>query len=266
MIQINLVPDVKQEFLKAQRTKRVVITFSVLVGGFFLAITTIMFLLVNVWQQRTISNNDTKITELLGEYRELDDVSKVLTLNSQLTELPILHEDKTAITRLRTYLARLVPDGIKLTNFTMDQDQTVMVMEGIGPDIAAVNKFADTLKNAVYFVYNPTFQDNPDIPNEIPINKVFNTVILEQVGTENNPDSGNETERRATYEIRVVYNPEIFDNSLDVRVIVPRTSSDELELIQPESLVDANLLIIEERDQRRGDDLFEPTPEIGGDE
>ena len=46
MIEINLVPDVKQELIRAQRSRTVVVTFSILTGIIALGIVVLLLLYV----------------------------------------------------------------------------------------------------------------------------------------------------------------------------------------------------------------------------
>ena len=69
MIQFNLLPDIKLEYIKAKRMKRSVILISSVVGGSAFAIFILLFLVVNVAQKQHLSNlqadldNDKKVLQ-----------------------------------------------------------------------------------------------------------------------------------------------------------------------------------------------------------
>ena len=56
MIQFNLLPDVKLEYIKAKRTKRSVMLVSIIATGVALGISIMLFLTVSVLQKQHINN------------------------------------------------------------------------------------------------------------------------------------------------------------------------------------------------------------------
>ena len=107
-----------------------------------------------------------------------------------------------------------------------------MLIEGTAKSIPDVNKFVDTMKNAVYYDRNQLEELEPG--ESVTITRVFSSVILEGVG---NRATSNDNDNKSTYQIRAEYDLAIFNNSKDIAVIIPITSSDDLELIKPEDLV-----------------------------
>lgn len=244
MIEINLIPDIKAEFLRAQATKRVVVTISVLVSTVFLAVAILLWLYVSVVQGGNIASNDEEITELKERYVNLEDVSKILTLDRQLTVLPQIHNSLPAATRLPDYYAKLVPDDIKFSAAFTDFNAGLMTMAGTAKDIRTVNKFVDTLKNSVYAV-----QGGEEV------RRVFNAVVLQEINSISG-DSANDNQ--ASFEILARFDSEIFNSVNEVVLTVPDTSSDEVELLKPEDLVSLDELI---QVKPRTEDLFEEPPE-----
>jgi len=84
MIGINLLPDVKKEFLKAQRTRNTVISLSILIMFVAGGLTVFLALFVYVGQTTAINvvkgDIDTK-QKTLGEKPE---ITKYLTIQNQL--------------------------------------------------------------------------------------------------------------------------------------------------------------------------------------
>lgn len=242
MIQVNLLPDVKKEFLKAQSNKRVVVTLSFLVSIAFIAIVALLWSYVTVVQGSHTANLEEDIDQLLSEYQSQEDVSKVLTVNSQLQALPSLHEEKSAMTRLSTYLAKLIPNDVTIDNIEIDLQSGTMGIKGLGKKTVSVDKFITTLKYAVYYV------DPGESGESVAVSRVFEQPKLERFGT---------TEKEeATFEVRTNFDPTIFNNAQDIILTIPKTSSDEVEFTTPEEL----LRLEQERSDREGD-LFEPIEE-----
>jgi Tfp pilus assembly protein PilN len=239
MIQINLVPDIKQEFLKAQNNKRVVITLSMLVSGSFIAIVILLWSYVTVVQGTHTKNLDNHIAELLAQYQSPDNISKVLTVNGQLSALPALHQQKPAMTRLANYLAKLIPNDITIDNIDIDITNGTIGIKGLGKQTVSVEKFITSLKNAVYYI-NPG-----DSGEAITAQRVFNNTKLSSFGTTE--------EDEATFEVSTSFDSTIFNNAIDIILTIPKTTSDEVEFITPEELTQAR----ENTPSRQGD-LFEP--------
>ena len=54
MIQFNLLPDVKQEYLKAKRTKQLVVLVSIIASATALTVLLLLFISVNVVQKKSL--------------------------------------------------------------------------------------------------------------------------------------------------------------------------------------------------------------------
>lgn len=241
MIQINLVPDIKQEFLRAQATKRLVLTFSFLISAGFLVLTGILFMSVNVFQQGHIDDLDADISTAINTYQNLEDVSEVLTVNNQLTVLPSLHQQKPALTRLPGYLTKLIPDDISISDLQISTSDGTISLSGFGPSFEKIQQFANTLKAAVFY------EKGGDV-----VSPVFELVVVDRQGTSDDEDKN----KRASYSIRATFNLEIFDNSKEIILTVPTTTSDDTELLSPEDLIDISS-DGDDGDTSREDDLFQ---------
>ena len=97
MIEFNLIPDVKINFLKARRLKRLVIGISVTVSAVALTIFILLLLFVKVVQRVTINSLNNKIasnTKILQDNKSLNDV---LTIQDQLNLCKTLEKLRTEI-------------------------------------------------------------------------------------------------------------------------------------------------------------------------
>src|SRR5690606_8952134 len=148
---INLLPDVKQEFIKSQRTKRMFIAGAFLVSAACVGLVILLFLWTNVQQKQHISNLQEDIDNYIKDLKETHDVDKILTIQNQLNALPGLHDEKPAVTRLSAFLSNVVPQNIERNEVTVSFEDNEMVISGSGIDFKSVNTFADTLKNVLYY-------------------------------------------------------------------------------------------------------------------
>lgn len=151
MIQLNLLPDIKKEFINAQRARNTVISGSILTIIVALGVTVLAFLYVFFGQQLQfiLVNND--IASQSKTLKGISDLGKYLTVQNQLAALPALHEDKTIYSRLFDYLPTLnpsAPNNMTLASLQVDESQNTVLFTGISPTFEALNVFKDTLQNA----------------------------------------------------------------------------------------------------------------------
>ena len=88
MIEINLVPDVKQELIKAQRVRASVISIAILVG--IVAVGVVVVLAIWVFAVQTARDVITTIhikTSKARSFRKYEDISNTLTIQNQLSKL-----------------------------------------------------------------------------------------------------------------------------------------------------------------------------------
>lgn len=152
MIEINLVPDVKQELIKAQRARATVITSSILISIASATVVTLLAVYVFVVQTARGSINDGDINRLSTELSGVEDLSKTLTIQNQLSKIYNLNDQKVLSSRLFGMLNAVIPpspNDIKLSNLTLDTEQNLIIIEGQADNsYAAVEVFKKTIEAA----------------------------------------------------------------------------------------------------------------------
>ncbi len=217
MIQFNLLPDVKLEYIHTRRRKRTVLAFSALITSVSLTILVITFLVANVWQKVTLDKLDTEIKAHAKTLQETPDIDKILTIQNQLNSLPGLHDQKPVASRLFTYLSQTTPSQATISRMQVNFDANTMTLSGGAESIEIINKFVDTLKFTQYATI-----DTPE-----PIN-AFTDVVLTNFGRD---------EKTATYTINLVFDPAIFaGSSEDIKLIVPQLITTRSETERPTEL------------------------------
>lgn len=147
MIELNLLPEIKQKYLQSQKIKRVFLLGSFIVSAAFIALVVLMALFVFVAQKVHLSSVQSDIDDNVTKINQIQDIDKVVTIQKQLDSLPTLHQDKTAIKRVLDLLNKLVPNSVSLNSVQLQAgDIKSIEFSGTGEDIKAVNTFADTLK------------------------------------------------------------------------------------------------------------------------
>lgn len=152
MIEINLVPDVKQELIKAQRSRNNVITLTILIGIISLAL--VVALAFYVFGVQAIRDNllDSSINKNISELKKVDDLSKTLTVQNQLTKLSDLNKSKRITSRVFDLLNSVIPpapNDVLISSFSLNTDDGVIRVEGQAVNsYSAVEIFKKTLEGA----------------------------------------------------------------------------------------------------------------------
>lgn len=200
MIQFNLLPSVKIEYIKTQRVKRLVIGAAAGVSALSLIVFLIMFLDVHVIQKRHINNLTNEINENVKELQAINDIDKVLTVQNQLNSLTPLHEQKPATGRFQTYLTQITPEPVSITSAHVSFSESKIIIAGSADSLATVNKFVDTVKFTKY-----TADDGGE-------QNAFSDVVLSSFSVD---------EKEASFEITFKFNPEIFNNTKQIKLTIP---------------------------------------------
>lgn len=232
MLHLNLLPDVKKEFLNAQRQRNTVITICLLVSAGFVAALIILGAIIGgqAWQKgnvtREIENNS---REILGT-REL---SEYLTIQNQLSQLDALKENQIIYSRLFDYLRQLnpaEPNNIELYSIRVD-DSGTFIMEGMIRNFAALDVFKTTLQNATITyasgegetaVQELLFQDETGM----------STVIVREAGI-----SQSDEQNRVGFSISVIFNKAAFSpSSLGIMIEIPDKITSDADRNAPQEV------------------------------
>lgn len=230
MIQFNLLPDVKLEFIKAQRTKHMVFLVATAVTALAIFIFALLFFTVNIVQKKHISNLDKDIQQDTAQLQSVQDLEKVLTVQNQLKALPELHSKKPEASRLYSYLIQLTPSDASISSVVVDFTANTITLSGSADKIETINKFVDTLKFTEYQT-TETF-------------KPFSNVVLTNFSVASKDSAG---DKNSAYDITLAFNPVIFDSSIDGTMQVPK-------IVSTRSITE------------KPTDLFEPLPKTNKEE
>lgn len=150
MIQINLVPDIKQEMLRAQRMRNVTISLSILVG--IIAGGAVVALGVVLGAQTAVEAYTTG--QIKSEYQKLastKDINNALTIQNQLSEISGQHDKRTMNSRLLDVLTAInpaAPDDVKLSKITLDPKESTLTLEGsVSGGFPSTEVFRKTILN-----------------------------------------------------------------------------------------------------------------------
>lgn len=222
MIQFNLLPDVKMQYIKAKRQKHTMLAVSLLVGATALTVFVLLFVTVNVFQKTHMRNLQADIDNTSKQIKETPDLNKVLTVQNQLKSLPGLHSQKPVTSRLFQYISQVTPNQANIGTTNIDFSAGTMTLSGTADSLSTINKFVDTLK---FTTYTATEGDvNPKI------GKPFKEVVLSSYGR---------SDKDATYQISLKFETIIFDVAKKVTLTVPKITSTRSETEKPTELFKA---------------------------
>jgi Tfp pilus assembly protein PilN len=163
MIEINLIPDVKQELLNAQRTRAAVISISITAGIIALGVVALLVAYIFLFQGGRHYLLDQDIKTKSAELSNVEDLSKILTLQNQLTKIDELNKTKKIDSRVFDMLQAVVPPNqITISSLRMNTESKTINVEGRSKTYGNVEIFKKTLEGAiVVYTENDAEQTKP---------------------------------------------------------------------------------------------------------
>ena len=156
MIEINLVPDVKQELLKAQSVRSTVISLAIIVGIAAVGVVVVLALWVFGVQTARGAISDNTIKSESQKLLAVPDISNTLTIQNQLNALPDMHSSKHVDSRIFDVLTTInppQPNDIAINKLTLSSEDTTITIEAQAPNgYPALDVFKKTI-NATTFQY-----------------------------------------------------------------------------------------------------------------
>lgn len=222
MIQLNLLPDVKMEYIKAQRARRLVFTICVVASVVSLVILLILLSAYGLQKKHSKDlNND--ITSETHQLQNEPQINKMLTVQNQLESLTTLHNSKPAAVRVFTYLNQVTPTSVSVTDYTIDFTKGTVVITGTSNSLANVNTFIDTLKRSTFIVGGTNSGNNP----------AFSNVVLSSFGLNTDSQGSNQP---ANYTINLNYDPVLFNTTKNAQLVVPSKATNRTNTGQAPAL------------------------------
>ena len=217
MIQINLLPDIKAEYVSAQRTKRLMVGIAVIVSVASLALVALLSAMAFGAQQLQLNNVQKKIDTAETKLNEINDLDKILTIQNQLIELTPLHDGKPVVSRLFGYLQQTTPLDITIENFSIDYAENTISVSGKAQTFEQVNRYVDTLKFTEFILGDPAAEEQDP-------KQAFSSVVLSSFGIDDDA---------ASYSIDMLYDKQLYDSantSVVLRVPALTTTRSQTQL------------------------------------
>lgn len=221
MIQLNLLPDVKLQYIKAQQARRLIFSVSFLVSAASVGLL-IIALLYDGLQHRNLTNLNKDIKNESSTLQNEPQINKILTVQNQLNSLTQLHTSKPAAASLFTYLNEVTPVQVAIGTLNADFNANTLSISGTSDNLKDINTFVDTIKYSKYSIAGTSGTVT-----------AFSNVVLTSFGLNNQSPN---PAQAASYTINLSFDPTIFNVSKTVNLIVPNIVTTRSELALPSDL------------------------------
>lgn len=233
MIEINLVPDIKQEMLSAQRMRNAAITIAILIG---LAAGAVVLVLVGVLGGQIAVEKMTE-SSINDQYKKLantQDINDMITIQNQLNSVSAINDKKSVTSRLLDVLAAInpaAPNDVKMSKVTLNPVDDTLIIEGsVKGGYPATEVFRKT-------ILNTSVEGKQKGDSEMVSMPLTDEVLLRD--TAYGQDASGE--RVVRYTIEFVYPKGLFDNTLqEVRIVTP---TDKVDVTDSKTRVPDSLFI-----------------------
>lgn len=162
MIEINLVPDVKQELINAQRVRTGVISISIFVGIAAIGIVVMLAIWVFGVQTARGAISDKAIATESQKLSKVPDITNTLTIQNQLSKLSDMHSSKNIDSRVFDVLTTInppAPNTITISNLELDAETKTIKIDGqAAQGFPALEVFKKTI-NATTFQFKQDGED-----------------------------------------------------------------------------------------------------------
>ncbi len=206
MVQFNLLPDIKMQFIKTQRTKHVVTFVATVAGLAAVGLLVFSMLFVYVFQVQLIKSYSNSIKESSKQLKETKDITKMLTVQNQLNVLPTLHDGKPVSSRAFSFIQETTPSDVNLNKMTLDYITNTITLGGTAPSLDSVKVYANALKTAEFSVGDSTDGSH-----------AFSKVVLASFSRDT---------KGANFTITAKFDTKLFDVANDVQLSVKVPTAD----------------------------------------
>ena len=223
MIEINLVPDVKQELIHARMVRSAVVSGAIIATIAAGALVAVLSIYVFGVQSVRSVVDDAAIKKGSDQLTAVQDLSKTLTIQNQLTKMSALNNAKSIDSRIFDLLQAIIPpapNNVAISSLTIDQTAGTIAFEGQTPSYTSLETFKKTI-GAV----NVQFKDSNGAQQDISIasNLSISNVSYGEDST------GTKVVR---FDVSFIYAPELFS---------PATTSPTFVLVNGGNVTDSYL-------------------------
>ena len=130
--EINLVPDVKQEMIKAQKMRNFILFVCIIVSAAAIGIVVILAGIVG-GQNIRLGGQDSRLDAMSAKINSYEELSELLTIQGQLSKLSEISNNKTVLSRVFNFLDVLLPTGldtITISELNVNLENSTLSFDG----------------------------------------------------------------------------------------------------------------------------------------
>ncbi len=218
MIQINLLPDVKREYLHSQQVKHTVVVLSILASVAMFALLALLFIYVQVLQPHHRSNIQKDIDASISTLKKKQDTAvKVVTVQGALEQLSGLQDKKLITSRLFDYLKEFTPNDVVYDQVTADTTTSTLTLQGETSSYQSANVLANNLKSAK-FSYKRDSTEQTSTP--------FSAIVFSSLNQASQTQST--TKYPVSFQLTFQFDPVMFDEAITDTTIKVDANSEQL--------------------------------------
>lgn len=131
MIQINLLPDVKRELLKAIRVRNIAVSVAIILSIAAVAIVVVLLLWMGAQQVRDAWTSNA-IKDESNKLNKVDAIDEAVTIQNQLSVIGDLHDKKVIASRFFDMLVTInpqEPNSVAISSVTIDAEAKTIDMQ-----------------------------------------------------------------------------------------------------------------------------------------
>lgn len=240
MITLNLLPEIKREYLKARRTQGRVIGLAILVCIISAGLVVLAAMWVYGVQNLQKSNLTKSIHQKHTELSNIKDIGKYVTVQNQLGQISSLHQNKAMLSRTFAVFSKVnpkAPNNVRISTLSIDTETLTMTVDAETDTFTGLETFRDTLKNASlnYRVEgDETLQTEP----------LFSSVTIDSQGLSKAANGSS----IVGFKLTLAYNDKMYArDSRDVSVSVPEKETTQSKQDAPDVFGESQAVPEEER-------------------
>lgn len=217
MIELNLVPDIKREYIKAQRQRTLAVTVAIFAGLAAVGVVVLLGVLIGTQAVRDKLASDAIKSEY-STLQKVEDLSGLLTIQGQLSQLTTQNDSRTIDSRIFDVLTAInppAPNDVKFSTIKLDPVAKTISLEG---KASGGYGATDILKKTIL---NQTLEYTKDKEQvKVPLTSSVNVVST-------NYTQGSGDTREVQFSLIFVYADDLFSNMItDAHIVGPTTKID----------------------------------------
>ena len=166
-------------------------------------------------QNRHIGDLNKDIASYEKDLNSTSDLAKILTIQNQANSLPALYDSRPITSRLFGYIQATTPANVSIASVKVGFVENTLDITGNATNLELINRYVDTLKFTTYTLKDSEEKIAP-----------FTDIVL---------TSFSRDDKTASYAVKLVFDPEIFNVTKEVTFNVPKTITTRSETQLPGS-------------------------------